>query len=517
MSPPNPSTISAENTTYDFVIIGSGLGGLVCGCILASEGYSVVILEKNHQIGGMLQVFSREKTILDTGVHYIGSLNPGENLYKVFKYLGILDDLKLKRLDPDRVDVIRFDDGTEYNVPEGYDRFTKYMIEQFPEEAEAIYAYCDKIRETCKHFPLYHLDPSPPRYLDIPDIMTLKAYDYIESITKNEELRRVLAGTNSFLYAGNKDSTPFFVHALIVNSYLSGAFRLVDGGSQLAILLSRRIRKSGGKILKRKKVVDTVFGEDKRIRAVVTEDGETFYGKNFISNLHPATTTNLFGHENFLKIYNKRVHSLPNSLSSFATHLIFKKDSFPYLNYNIYQYHNKDVWAGLAYDPEDWPQQYFLYTPAQSKSSEFAESLSIMAFMRFDEVRQWADSLNTIAEPGKRGEAYEAFKKHKEEQVIKKVETVFPDIRKHIKGVYSSTPLTFRDYTASPDGSMYGIAKTATNPLSTVIGVKTHVPNLFLTGQNVFMHGILGVALGAVATCSSFLDKDNLINRIANV
>ena len=42
--------MSVEEKEYDFVIIGSGLGGLECAYILAEEGYSVVVLEKNHQI-----------------------------------------------------------------------------------------------------------------------------------------------------------------------------------------------------------------------------------------------------------------------------------------------------------------------------------------------------------------------------------------------------------------------------------------------------------------------------------
>ena len=44
---------------FDVVIVGSGLGGLACGTILAKEGYKVCILEKNKQIGGMLQIFVR--------------------------------------------------------------------------------------------------------------------------------------------------------------------------------------------------------------------------------------------------------------------------------------------------------------------------------------------------------------------------------------------------------------------------------------------------------------------------
>ena len=65
---------------YDIVIVGSGLGGLVSAIIMAKEGYSVCVLEKNQQFGGNLQTFARSKSIFDTGVHYIGSLNKGENL-----------------------------------------------------------------------------------------------------------------------------------------------------------------------------------------------------------------------------------------------------------------------------------------------------------------------------------------------------------------------------------------------------------------------------------------------------
>ena len=67
---------------------GSGMGGLVCADILGREGYSVCILEKNKQAGGSLQTYVRDRVIFDSGVHYLGGLGEGQNLYQVFKYLG---------------------------------------------------------------------------------------------------------------------------------------------------------------------------------------------------------------------------------------------------------------------------------------------------------------------------------------------------------------------------------------------------------------------------------------------
>ncbi|HEX7754489.1 MAG TPA: NAD(P)-binding protein, partial [Niabella sp.] len=46
---------------YDIIIIGSGLGGLLCGSILGKEGLRVGVVEKNKQLGGNLQTFSRNK------------------------------------------------------------------------------------------------------------------------------------------------------------------------------------------------------------------------------------------------------------------------------------------------------------------------------------------------------------------------------------------------------------------------------------------------------------------------
>jgi len=501
------------NEEFDFVIIGSGLGGLCCAYMLASEGLKVCVLEKNHQIGGTLQVFSRDKAILDTGVHYIGSLDKGETLDRIFRYFGIRDDLKLQRLDSNGFDIIRFDDGSEYPYGQGYEQFRNNLATQFPDDIQAIDQYLEVIQNICRDFPLYNLEETDYDGSEYPH-MKIAASDYIAGLTTNKRLQNVLAGTNSFLYAGIAGVTPLHVHALIQNSYLKGAYRLVDGGSQLAILLSRSIRKKGGIIRKRCKVTGATFHENGSIISVLLDSGEEVRGKQFISNLHPLATINIFGEERFMKMYTKRVKQLKNSISCFMTHLIFHERSFEYLNHNIYQYHNEDVWKGTNYTEKVWPEQYFISTPAVSKDQQYAESMSVMAFMKAEETDAWATTFNTRTTSSSRGESYELFKKEKEEKVLKRLESVFPGIREKVKSIYSVTPLTWRDYLGTPDGSMYGIIKSAENPLKSFINTKTHIPNLSLTGQNIILHGILGVAIGAIVTCAPFIGKDTILKKI---
>ncbi len=107
---------------YDVIIIGSGLSGLQSAYILSKEGFNVCLVEKQKILGGCLQTFSRCGTVFDTGMHYIGGLDEGQVLHKFFTYFDLNSRLKLKRLDEDGYDVVRFE-GEEYKFAMGYERF----------------------------------------------------------------------------------------------------------------------------------------------------------------------------------------------------------------------------------------------------------------------------------------------------------------------------------------------------------------------------------------------------------
>ena len=123
---------------FDVLIIGTGMGGLVCGNILAKEGYSVCMVEKNKQLGGCLQIYVRDRVIFDSGVHYIGALDKGQNLYQIFKWLGLMDKLKLEQMDLAFDRILLDGDEKEYGIMQGYEAYEDEMIRNFPEEVNAI-------------------------------------------------------------------------------------------------------------------------------------------------------------------------------------------------------------------------------------------------------------------------------------------------------------------------------------------------------------------------------------------
>ena len=498
---------------YDVVIIGSGLGGLVSAIILAKEGYRVCVLEKNQQFGGNLQTFSRDKVIFDTGVHYIGGLSEGQNLYRYFKYLEILDDISLKKMDEEAYDVVTFDtDSIEYKHAQGYERFSESLMAQFPGEETAITAYCEKMKSTCDNFPLYRMKKSKA-YYDNPAIFEEKAKDFIESITDNEKLRAVLAGS-SLLYAGDGDRSPMYMHALAVNSYIESSYRCIKGGSQITKALLKTLREYGGTAIKRQKVtkIDT---ENGLVTAVHTSAEKTVYADIFISNVDPKMTLNMLGPDLFRKSYVTRIEAIESTIASFTLYLVLKPKSFKYLNHNHYHFKDTDsVWDALDYTEENWPRGYMVSMGINDENEVWGDNMTVMTYMRFDEMAPWTDTFNTAAAKNDRGQSYEAFKAEKSEIIIKELEKKFPNIRDCIEAAYASTPLSYRDYIGCNNGSMYGYVKDANNPMKSFVSPRTKIKNLYFTGQSLNMHGILGVTISGVVTCSEILGRDYLVSKI---
>jgi len=495
---------------YDAIIIGSGMGGLVSAVILAKEGKKVCVLEKNNQYGGNLQTFARDKTIFDTGVHYIGGLDKGQNLYHFFNYLGILEDLQIEKMDVNAFDYITFEgDDKKYPHAQGYDHFIAQLSDFFPDEKQNIIQYCDKIREICSAFPLYNLEEGTPYDMSV---LSLNLKDYLDELTDNETLKAVLAGSN-LLYAGNKN-TPFYVHALSVNSYIQSAWRCIKGGSQIAKALVKQLRKYKGDIFKRTEIQEFIYENDVLV-GVQAKDGRKFFGKTIISNIDLNATIQLAGESIYKKSLRNRVKNLEDTPSSFSLHIVFKPNCFPYLNHNIYHFKNKEsVWEASQGGANDWPKMFMISMGTSQENSTFAESMTVMTYMDFEFVRKWENTINTIVNKNDRGLQYAAFKEEYAELLLKELALKFPDIREQILSIHTTTPLSYRDYIGGRNGNMYGFVKDTNHPLKTFISPRTKIPNLFVTGQSVNMHGIMGVTIGAVNTCSEILGRNYLIHSI---
>jgi all-trans-retinol 13,14-reductase len=497
----------SSGTGFDVIVIGSGIGGLVCAALLGREGLRVCVLEKNQQIGGALQTYARDKVLFDAGVHYMGGLAPGQNLYQIFRYLGILDDLKLVRMEEEAFDkVLIGGDANEYVFAQGYERFIETLSGKFPEEANGIRAYADAIRDVCGRFPLYNLRAGGV-YSEKAGVLELDAQAHIASFTNDPVLREVLAG-NNILYAGEANKTPFYIHALVLNSFIESAWKCADGGGQLAKVLAQAIRAGGGVVRTRTEVTEIAEGR------VALADGTDIHAPKIVSSLHPAVTLGLTTSARLKPAFRNRVTSLENSVSCFCVNLVLQPGTVPYTKHNYYYHRQGCAWTMADYTPGDWPRGYALFLAPSRTDPAYAASATLMTYMRYEDTSDWAKSFNTVATPGERGHGYGAFKEARYRRLMDCVGEKFPHLEGAVAHWYASTPLSLRDYLGAPEGTLYGIAKDYRDPVKTIIPSRTKVEGLFLTGQSLNLHGILGAAISSLATCAELLGRDDFVEKI---
>ena len=343
---------------YDVVIIGSGLGGLQCGYILSQEGYNVCVLEKNSQLGGCLQTFRRNNTIFDTGMHYIGSMDDGQILNNLFRYFKLTGKLKLKRMDEDGYDIVKYKDR-EYKFAMGYDRFIETMLEYFPKEREALMMYIAKIKEISQSIDLFNLREKSYHLTGYLDFFSVGIDDFLNSITKDATLKSVLTGLSP-LYTGIKERAPLYLPMIIHSSFINSAYRFIDGGSQISDLLAGYITENGGTIMNKAEVTDFIF-ESGKIKAVKINNSEIIEGDTFISNIHPRTLLKIAGNAPVRPAYRTRIESIEETIGTFTLYLSMKKNSFEYINRNYYSFKTDKIWEASKYTSKNWPKGYMIH------------------------------------------------------------------------------------------------------------------------------------------------------------
>ncbi|MCM1177102.1 MAG: NAD(P)/FAD-dependent oxidoreductase [Clostridium sp.] len=478
------------------IIIGSGLGGLECGYILAKKGMDVTILEQNSQIGGCLQSFVRGRALFDTGFHYVGGLNPEGSLYPLFRYFGLMD-LPWVELDRECFDEVVIGDRS-FPFASGHGLFAERLTEMFPREKDGIRRYTAFLKEVGEHI----FDSFKPRNMEdfyTRSLFSRSAYEFLEETISDPLLRKVLSGT-SLKMELNAESLPLYVFAQINNSFIQSSWRLRGGGSLIADSLAASIRAMGGKVLSDSKVT-SMRERDGRIAEVVVNGEQILSADWVISSVHPSVTLSLVEDTKCIrKIYRSRMSSLENTFGMFTANVRLKPDSMPYMNRNIYVHRaDADLWRPSPSSVDsvllNWAVPY--------DNADDAISIDLLSPMHWSEVEKW-----TGTRIGHRGEDYVEFKNARTEACIELASRRLPELRDAVDRVYTSTPLSYHCYTGTCSGSAYGVRKDWRSPMTTVLTPKTPVANLLLTGQSLNLHGILGVSMTSVFTCASILGMD---------
>ena len=457
----------------DVLIIGSGLGGLECGALLAQKGLRVLVLEGSHQPGGCMQSFRRGGLHYDTGLHYVGGLAPGQAMHKAFDQLGLLD-LPWERMDEDFAHVII--GGRRFTFHQGYEAFAEGLAKDFPHQREALQSYVRRLQN------ITEAD------------MDVCAYDYLCQTFSDELLVNVVSAA-AMKTELRRETLPLFNFAHTCSSYIESSWRLKGDGNLLVNKLIGTIREAGGEVRTDSRVV-RLTETDGRITSVTCADGQSYEAEHFISDIHPAVLCQLLeGCPSVRKAFRRRMAAAENTCGMFTAQLCIKPDALRYFAHNVFIYDKPNVWTMTE---ENTPVKGVMVSArVPEDGSDTLRQIDLLTPMPWHECQAWTET-----KVGRRGDDYKALCQQKTEQCIALAEQYIPGLRDMVEHCYTSTPLTYRDYLGSPEGGAFGMRKDCRTAMLSFHSVSTPLPNLLLTGQSIILPGIEGVTMTAFETCS---------------
>ncbi len=473
-----------NENTYDTIIVGGGVAGLTATAYLARERQKVLLIEKNRELGGLVNTFSRNGFHFDAGVR---ALEDAGIILPMLKDLNIelevVESPVSLGVENEIMHIEHLDSLSEYR---------DFLKKFYPESGEEIDEVMIIIRKIMKHMDvLYGIEnpvfkdlkrdrsyifrkllPWLPRFLfTLRKInrMDMPVEDYLNTVVKNPSLKDIIS--QHFFR-----NTPTFFALSYFSLYLD-YFYPKGGVGKLAEALRDKIFELGGEI-NTGTIVNRVIPNE---RKVADEKGKSYNYKNLIWAADLKTLYNITDTENLpLKVKAKYEVVKSKILSNKGGESVFSL--FLQIDEPL------DSFGKIA-------NGHFFYTPlrkglGETHRKDLDELLNNFSNKSKQQIIDWLIkflSLNTyeisipglkdkeLAPPGKTGmiisflAEYQLFKKIQEagwlEEFISEIEnrvlriisdSVFPMLKDKVIGRFSFSPLSIQNRIASSEGAIVG-------------------------------------------------------------
>ncbi len=488
--------------SYDYVILGAGLGGLSAAACLTRQGYRVAVLEQHYLPGGCCHTFDYGNYSFCADVHYIYQCGEGQAVKQLLNYLD--RDVPFNSLDPDCIDRV-ITPEVDFRIPLNWEKFRDRLLATFPEEARGINLYCDEIRELHKEIRQFtqevhwfDLDWSDwlslPKYWHLFTRRNWTLQDLYDRVGLSPKLQALLAGQSGD-YGLPPSEIALITHTSLVWDYSEGAYYPQHHFKHLVDTVVSVITEGGG-VVKYSTPVQHIEVDDRQVKSV-TAGGETYQANiGYISDLDPKLTVELIHNDRALSRQEyRRLTNYDYSASAFNIYLgldsRFNPQSYGLGNWNIWYYPNGDL--NQAYQQQfegnlehPW---IFLSCPTLKSSApgmapaghHVLEITTVCPYEPFKEIHA------TDAK------AYKAKKREVYQQVMASVRDLIPDIDKYIRMKIFGTPTTSEYYLGQPEGNMYGAKLIPRQIGLNRLGYKTELSNLFLVGASAGYPSVPGV------------------------
>ncbi len=480
-----------NNKSYDAIIIGAGLGGLVCGAELTRKGKKVLLLEKHFIPGGYASHFKRKKYNFEVGLHAMNEIaDKTAPDYELYEKLNVYKNVKFLKTPQ----FYNFHHGDfSFRVSSNFDTFKKDLIERFPEEAKSIKKYfriIKAIRLQTRYIPsgiklLFYFPMMFIKHFLVVKYLKGNTGSFLDKLFKSEELKMTVSANYGYYHDDlYKYATVHFCAAQA--SYLIHGGYFVEKGSQsLSDYLAKYIMDNGSEIEYQKRVTNIIIekGKVKGLKYKEVNKKDKFTNENEITvnsdvvvgNAAISVIADMLP-DNYKNRINNKVKNLKQGLSLLNVYLALNRPlkEIGNSNYSTFVYHKdcKNLRECTTFNESgdyNYKQlvlvDYSQLDTKMNKDGRYTASICILDYYKNWEILS--------------DEEYNKKKRDVSEILINRIEAVMPGFKESIEFSEVATPLTMKRYTGNPEGCVYGYYMSPERMISNSTNVKSNVKGLY--------------------------------------
>jgi len=499
---------TSPDQEWDYLIIGSGMGGMCTAAFLAKLGKKVLVLEQHYIPGGFTHTFKRKKWVWDVGVHAVGEVTEHTIIGRLLKSLTN-DRLKWTSLGP-CYDEFYFPGDFRINFPDHPQGFRDNLVKAFPEEQVGIDLYLAKVKKVAKVMQKYYVSRILPVTSEfVEGIIAGEAREHfrqntktvIDQLIKNDKLKTILAAQWGY-YGSPPSRSSFAIQALVSKHFSYGGYYPIGGSQKIAAGLLTTVAENGGWTRIMAEVKEIII-KNRRASGVILKNGEEIRAKKIISAVNALTTiSKLIPEQLRQEEWCRSISELKPSSAHLCLNIGFKGDirkagASSSNKWFFETWDNEDEYWNIS-DPQ--AQAPILYSsfpslkdPEHNPGEEELHTGEIVTFVPYQVFEKWKETRLLH-----RGDDYEELKKKITEKMLRQFLRHMPELEPMVAYTELSTPLSTEHFTKAFNGAIYGIEPTPQRFNNKWLRPITPIKNLYFSGSDIATVGVIGAMAGGV-------------------